>query len=108
MASVHVVKKPTHGEYIGRGSPLGNPFHLGHDGDRDQVVDAFDHYIHTILNDHTHPQRPQITKELNRLLDIARRKGHVNLQCFCAPKRCHGDVIKEILDELLTDGTWIT
>ena len=25
--------------------------------------------------------------------------NNLNLGCFCAPKRCHGDAIKELLDD---------
>jgi len=59
--------------YIGRGSPYGNPFVIGKDGDRDQVCDKFE-------------------CEVLPNLDVSALRGK-DLICFCAPKRCHGDAI---------------
>lgn len=62
--------------YIGRGSPFGNPFILGKDGDRNAVCDSYsDHYV---------PHKPSILSQLSSL------KGKV-LVCHCYPERCHGD-----------------
>lgn len=61
--------------YCGRGSPWGNPFVLGVDGDRDEVCDRFE-------------------KEILPTLDITQLRG-MNLVCFCAPLRCHCDVLLE-------------
>lgn len=61
---------------IDRGTPFGNPFILGPDGDRDAVCDARrDHYL---------PHKPSIHKQLADL------KGKV-LTCHCYPERCHGE-----------------
>lgn len=65
--------------YIGRGSPWGNPFILGEDGDRDEVCEKFEKYTLPHLN-------------------ISLLKGK-DLVCFCAPKRCHGDSILKALGE---------
>jgi len=32
--------------YCGRGSPYGNPFVIGRDGDRDQVCERFEREVH--------------------------------------------------------------
>jgi hypothetical protein len=64
---------PADAVYIGRGSPWGNPFVIGVDGDRDAVCDRFERV--------TLPH-----------LDLAPLIGK-DLVCFCAPKRCHGDSI---------------
>lgn len=39
-----------------------------------------------------------VVDELKRLKRIAMEKGELKLGCWCAPKACHGDVIKEILE----------
>ena len=59
--------------YIGRGSPYGNPFVIGRDGDRDAVCDRFERGILPSL-------------------DVEPLRGH-DLVCFCAPLRCHGHSI---------------
>ena len=70
--------------YIGRPSKWGNPFVIGRDGNRDEVVRK---YLYYILEDQT---------LLNDLREI---KGK-NLGCYCAPQLCHGDVLI-VLCELL-------
>jgi hypothetical protein len=59
--------------YVGRGSPWGNPFKIGEDGDRDAVCDRFEQAVLPTL-------------------DVAFLRGK-NLICFCAPRRCHADAL---------------
>ena len=63
--------------YIGRPSKWGNPFVIGRDGNRDEVVRK---YLYYILEDQ------------NLLNDLHEIKGK-NLGCYCAPQLCHGDVL---------------
>lgn len=88
------------GEYIGRGSPLGNPFtHLPGTKaqfivcSREQAVTSYRVWI----DQQIHEQNPVILAELTRLCQLA-AKGPINLICYCAPKACHGDVLKEIIE----------
>jgi hypothetical protein len=74
--------------YIGRGTPWGNPFAIGHgDGpDRAEVIEKFRVYFEQKVSS-----------------DPAYRKGlfamkGMRLACFCKPDACHGDVIAEYLD----------
>lgn len=76
-------------EYIGRGSPLGNPFKIGPDGTREQVVEKYDNWLTTKIKN----QDPDVIKELTRLYYIA-EKGELNLICFCSPFLCHGEIIR--------------
>lgn len=82
------------GEYIGRGSPLGNPYFVNHKdpGSREHAIECYRRYIKERMDE----QDPVILNELMRLYELA-QKGPLKLLCFCAPKTCHGDVIKEIL-----------
>jgi hypothetical protein len=64
---------PPDAAYIGRGSPYGNRFVIGKDGDRDQVCNRFEC-----------EQLPD--------MDVSPLTGK-SLICFCAPHRCHGDSI---------------
>jgi len=68
--------------YIGRPSKWGNPFVIGRDGNRDEVVRK---YLDYILEN----------KEL--LKDLPELKGK-NLGCYCAPQLCHGDVLIELVE----------
>ncbi len=63
--------------YIGRGSPWGNPFRIGPDGDRTAVIDKHEAWL-----------RGQ--HQLLRAMPDLRGK---DLVCFCAPAGCHGDLL---------------
>jgi hypothetical protein len=89
------------GEYIGRGSPLGNPLRLkgvGGTYTREESVAAYEAY----LRERIARRDPGIAAELHRLRSILHDTGSVTLVCFCAPLACHGDVVKKILLEQQT------
>jgi hypothetical protein len=71
--------------YIGRPSKFGNPFFIGKDGTREEVIAK---YRALILSD----KSPVSMEEIKAL------KGKV-LACHCAPLACHGDVLAEIAND---------
>ena len=88
--------------YIGRGSVLGNPF-TSRSGktkakfvcdSREEAIESFRSYLMDNI------KKPEIRNELNRIYRMA-KDGNVNLVCFCKPKACHGDVIKELIESKL-------
>lgn len=68
---------------IARPSKWGNPFKIGEDGTRDQVIEMYRQYL---------LGRPDLLAAIPTEL-----KGKV-LGCWCKPERCHGDVLAEIAD----------
>ena len=81
---VNVKKTPDFDVYIGRPSEFGNPFVIGKDGDRDTVIEKFKQYVF---------------KEKPVLILRARTKLRgKRCGCYCAPKACHGDPLKEWAD----------
>lgn len=79
--------------YIGRPSPLGNPFRIGQDGTREDVINKYREWLDSRLasgDEH-------VCSEFNRIGNLAHKEGGVKLLCWCAPLACHGDVIKEFL-----------
>lgn len=87
--------------YCGRGSPLGNPFIIGKHGTRTEVIEEY----------RTHFEANKFgfygEEQLNHIKKIYVNHGQVNLVCWCAPKACHCDVIKEHIEkELKEDGQW--
>lgn len=86
------------GEYIGRGSPLGNPFPI--DGPKGWTRAKVIELYRIWLRQHIDKSDPTVCNELNRLVAIA-QQGELKLQCFCAPLPCHGDVIKQVLLEAM-------
>lgn len=69
--------------YIGRPSPWGNPYIIGKDGTRNEVIDKYRRHLLTNAD------------LLARLPDL---KGKT-LVCYCKPQPCHGDVLVQLLEE---------
>jgi hypothetical protein len=69
-------------EYIGRGSQWGNPFKIGKDGNREQVIEMYEKWI--VDQDYL-------------MEDIPELKGKI-LGCHCKPDPCHGDVLVRLAD----------
>ena len=71
--------------WIDRRTIYGNPFHIGTDGDRDEVCDKYAAYL---------LENQSILNTLHEL------QGKV-LVCHCFPLRCHGDeLLKRITAEV--------
>ena len=81
-----VLNKHKHGipvgaVYIGRGSKWGNPFVIGPDGTRDEVVRLYKSLLWAGI------ENGSVT--IPELLELHNK----DLVCFCAPLACHGDVL---------------
>ncbi|AFO71626.1 hypothetical protein CcrKarma_gp221 [Caulobacter virus Karma] len=76
---------PPMSKYVGRGTPAGNEFRIGQDGDRDTVIDK---YIALKSKDEAFVAWVK-----------ANFKGF-HLVCHCAPKRCHAGWLMAIANDL--------
>ena len=70
--------------YIGRPSKWGNPFVIGKDGDREQVIAKY---------------RAWLADQQDLLAALPELRGK-RLVCHCHPRPCHGDVLAELADAL--------
>jgi len=77
MKRVVHCKRETFDVYIGRGSIWGNPYRIGVDGNREEVIQKYVEYIIS---------QPYLLAKLPEL------QGKV-LGCWCDPKFCHGHVL---------------
>ena len=64
-----------------------NPFKIGKDGNRNEVIQKYEVYIRDRL------------KNGLFLKDELRLLKNKNLGCWCAPELCHGNVLLKILQE---------
>lgn len=80
MSKVVHCKKESFDVYIGRPGKWGNPFVIGLDGTRREVVERYRAYL---MNS------PDLLASLPEL------EGKT-LGCWCAPLPCHGDVLAEL------------
>lgn len=79
-----VNRKRTHvyDVYIGRPTIYGNPFRLGVDGDRTEVIAQFKTWFYA-------PEQAGLREVVRQTLTGK------TLGCWCAPQPCHGDVYAE-------------
>ena len=78
--SVVHCKKDKFNVYIGRPSKWGNPFVVGKDGSREDVIKKYGIWLKG--QDHL-------------IKDIKELKGKI-LGCWCAPQACHGDILTNL------------
>lgn len=84
MTMVVNCRKEEYDIYIGRPSIWGNPFVIGKDGNREEVIKKYEEYL---LN------TPHL---LNKLYELKDKK----LGCWCKPAACHGDVLIKLINKL--------
>jgi hypothetical protein len=82
--------------YIGRSSPLGNPFPIQGEFYREAAIHAYERWLRQMID----KADPVVCDALNHVAERA-TSGGINLICFCTPKFCHGDIIKKIVTEAL-------
>ena len=83
MTKVVHCKKEKYDVYIGRPSKWGNPFEIGKDGTRKEVIEKYRKYVLS-------------NKELMNSLHELEGK---TLGCWCKPLACHGDVLLELIEK---------
>lgn len=69
--------------YIGRPSKWGNPYVIGKDGTRKEVIEKYKLWV----------------KSQPELLDSIKELKGKRLGCWCYPKACHGDVLADLANE---------
>lgn len=80
--------RPREGDvYIGRPTIFGNPFEVGRDGTREEVLEKFKQYFLKRL------AQDSAFRQAVRALRGKR------LVCWCVPLPCHGQIIAEYLDD---------
>jgi len=84
MKVVHC-KRQKYTVYIGRPSIFGNPYTIGKDGTREEVIEKYEQYART---------------NENLAIAIYKLKESDILGCWCSPEKCHGDIIIKIWKEI--------
>jgi len=95
MITVRNKQYGARGIYVGRPSPLGNPFAMQGEATRAQVIRDYEDWLAEQLLDPSSPAH----REIHRLAALA-RKQDICLVCFCTPKACHADIIKRTIEAI--------
>jgi hypothetical protein len=90
LPTVVHVKRDDYDLYIGRENPKhglkeskwANPYKIGEDGTREEVLEK---YYWWLL------QQPDLLASLHELYDK-------RIACWCKPKACHGDILREFAE----------
>ena len=69
--------------YVGRPTKWGNPYRIGIDGSREQVIAKY----------------REMAEATFSTADLEELRGKT-LGCWCAPEPCHADVLAELVDAL--------
>jgi len=77
---------------------LANPFKVAPHGPyaREEAIAKYELWLEAKISRHD----DAVCTALNEIWKAA-RQGSVELECFCAPLPCHGDVVKRIIEEKL-------
>lgn len=75
---------PADSIYIGRPGPWGNPYKIGKDGTREEVIAKYRRLIYS------NPTLVQAIRSQHRGKDLV---------CWCKPLPCHGDVLLQVANE---------
>jgi DNA polymerase elongation subunit (family B)/uncharacterized phage-like protein YoqJ len=81
--------------YIGRPSLLGNPFPIGNESERLEVIRKFEEYA--ISNQ-------SVLDEITKLGERLKTGEKLRLICFCSPKPCHGNIIIKLVRKYLGEN----
>ena len=73
---------------------LGNPYYMNTESERDLVCEKYKLWIYQKLLQ----KDKAVIDELNRIIKIYKKHNKLRLFCWCAPKRCHAETIKEIIE----------
>lgn len=90
-------KNKDDGVYVGRPTPLGNPWKHGESLTREQAIANYKNW----LNVQWTAGNPKVINELNRLADMLEKDGELTLACWCAPKSCHAEVIGKAVQNII-------
>lgn len=93
MIKVVHCQKQTYDILIDRTTMWGNPFHIGKDGNRSDVMNKF--FLWITGRDYKNFKQ----KERQLILDNMDELRNKVLACWCKPMACHGDIYKEILED---------
>lgn len=90
--------------YIGRGSVFGNPYSHINESDfkvklvvtREEAIDKYKEYFEEVINSCGCANK-DFKNKIRSMVVTVKTGGNINLVCFCKPKACHGDVIRDYI-----------
>jgi len=78
--------------YVDRRTPLGNPFYMRNENDRDEVCEKYENWFLRVAKDQA------FYIYLEEIILAYKEHEKVRLFCNCSPKRCHAETIKQYIE----------
>ena len=88
------------GVYVGRPSIFGNPYAIGPDGSRHDVVAKYRVWLRE-----QYRHDGAIRRALRKLAIRYITDGQLTLVCWCAPQACHAEVIRDAVLGIVQRGS---
>ena len=79
---------------VDRTSPLGNPFFMKDESFRDEVCDKYREYFYNKIKN-----SKSFRESVEALMAVYVQTGQLRLFCWCSPKKCHSETIREFILE---------
>ena len=99
LKMIHIKNKKVYdgdGFYVGRPSPLGNPFAIDAKTPRAKAIEQYREWLVEMLKTNN-----PTSKAFRVLVDFYRQEKEMTLICWCVPLQCHAEVIREfVLEEV--------
>lgn len=100
--------------YIGRAnksykleeSPLANPYTIGQDGTREQVIGKYRRWLWSHVQQGMSGIRNPVWNELIQICCKIMNNEAVTLTCWCKPEACHGDVVVRCVNWMIKTLDW--
>lgn len=93
--------------YIGRPSPLGNPYPMTEENTREVVINLYHEWLWERLK-WGFKNAPDIDhsafNELIKIAGLVKSGKNIRLVCWCSPASCHGDIIVRAVNWLISSG----
>lgn len=84
---------------VDRSTPVGNPFPMLFERMRDNVCDRYKTWFDAEINS----DNSAFKKYLETLIEVYKRYGQLRLFCWCAPRRCHAETIRDHIYRYCTE-----
>ena len=79
---------------VDRGSPVGNPYEMKYEDHRDWVCDMFEATFDDLMK-----TKVGFREYIEEMIAAYQQYGTLRLWCWCAPKRCHAETIRNYIED---------
>lgn len=79
--------------YVDSHTPVGNPFHMVSEAQRNYVCDAYELYFYNMVSS----EGTTFNAYVKAMQQLYEEYGQLRLFCSCAPKRCHAETIRDYI-----------